>query len=82
MFSHQQVLRKVTAIRREATAGRMRERRKSAGAGVSELASVVGVTTATMSRWERGITRPTAEHAERWESVLVAIEGGDVEGLS
>lgn len=65
----------VAGIRRDATAGRMRERRELAQAGLTELALEIGVSAPALSRWERGLARPTPEHARRWEAVLREIEG-------
>ena len=62
-------------VRRDATAGRMRERRKIAQAGLTELALEIGVSAPALSRWERGLARPTPEHAQKWDTVLREIEG-------
>ncbi|MHB1209200.1 MAG: helix-turn-helix domain-containing protein [Acidimicrobiales bacterium] len=64
----------VVGIRREAKAGRMRERRELAQAGLTELAIEIGVSAPALSRWERGLARPTPEHAQKWDAVLREIE--------
>lgn len=65
----------VAEIRREAIAGRMRERREVAGVGLTELAFELGVSAPALSRWERGLARPTPEHARKWDAALREIEG-------
>ena len=74
-MSRQSPLTIAARIRREAAAGRMRKRREFAQAGLAELASEIGVSAPALSRWERGLARPTPEHALKWDSTLREIEG-------
>jgi DNA-binding transcriptional regulator YiaG len=46
--------------------------REDAGVSCRQLAVLVGVTTTTITRWERGAT-PHAEHAIRYREVLEAL---------
>ncbi len=55
--------------------GAGREVRERAGLSVGELARIIGVDVATLSRWERGRTRPRANSAQRWFEACKIIEG-------
>ena len=64
----------VSVIRRQAVTGILRARRVAAGVGLREFAPAVGVSPSALSRLERGLVRPTPDHAVRWEAALRAIE--------
>jgi DNA-binding transcriptional regulator YiaG len=61
-------------VRQAAADGSMRTRRESTRTSLPELASLVHVTTATLSRWERGTLRPTVANAGRWVRALEKLE--------
>lgn len=61
-------------VRRDAASGAMRRRRLAAMTSQPELAQEIGVTVATLSRWERGVLRPSPTHACRWDRALRAVE--------
>ncbi len=48
--------------------------RERARLSIGELALVVGVDASTLSRWERGRTRPGGEAAVRWVESCLCIE--------
>lgn len=52
--------------------GRGRELREAAGISLRELARLLDVDVATLSRWERGEVQPRSSGAIRW--VLVCQE--------
>ncbi len=51
-----------------------RSLRQRAGLSVGELARVLGVDVATLSRWETGKAKPRPEAALRWAAACQAIE--------
>lgn len=59
-------LLEVTRVRELARAGRAREARQRAGLSLSEIAVAVGVSTATIYRWETAQRRPTGAPALRY----------------
>ena len=59
-------LLEVTRVRELARAGTARQVRQRAGLSLSEVAAAVGVSTATVFRWERGQRRPTGAAALRY----------------
>jgi len=68
-------VRLVTRGRLLAATGQGRELRVRAGIGLRELARLLGVDPATVTRWERGIHRPLRGHAaERYARALEEIE--------
>jgi transcriptional regulator with XRE-family HTH domain len=60
----------VAWVRRLAKSGGARALRESTGFSVSEIARQLGVSPATVSRWERGVRVPGEQDAERWALVL------------
>jgi DNA-binding XRE family transcriptional regulator len=54
--------------------GRGRAIREQAGLSLRELARIVQVDAATLSRWERGDVRPRQAGAARWLTACDAIE--------
>jgi transcriptional regulator with XRE-family HTH domain len=54
--------------------GRGRAIREEAGLSLRELAQIVEVDAATLSRWERGDVRPRQAGAARWLNACNAIE--------
>jgi DNA-binding XRE family transcriptional regulator len=56
-----------------ATSGRGRLVRESAGLNQSDLAKLVGVTPATINRWEAGERRPSGPHAVAYARALRRI---------
>lgn len=54
--------------------GRGRTIREQAGLSLRELAEIVQVDAATLSRWERGDVRPRQAGAARWLAACDAIE--------
>ena len=60
--------------RRLARDGSGRATRERSGLSIRELARVIGVDVATLSRWERGEARPRGEAALQWLEACKAIE--------
>jgi transcriptional regulator with XRE-family HTH domain len=58
------------AAARALTRGSGRRHRIEIGLTLHELAEAVGVTTATLSRWETGQVRPRSDAAVRWADAL------------
>lgn len=54
--------------------GRGRAIREQGGLSLRELAQIVQVDAATLSRWERGDVRPRQAGAARWLAACDAIE--------
>jgi transcriptional regulator with XRE-family HTH domain len=54
--------------------GRGRAIREEAGLSLRELARIVKVDAATLSRWERGDVRPHRSGATRWVHACQEIE--------
>jgi transcriptional regulator with XRE-family HTH domain len=54
--------------------GRGRELREAAGLSVRQLARELDVDAATLSRWERGESRPRTRAASRWVALCQEIE--------
>lgn len=54
--------------------GRGRAIREQGGLSLRELAQIVQVDAATLSRWERGDVRPRQAGAARWLTACDAIE--------
>jgi transcriptional regulator with XRE-family HTH domain len=69
-----QDLADVAATRRLARDGVLRERRVAQQIRVVELAGLLGVTPATLSRWENGVRAPSADDALRWVRALRSLE--------
>lgn len=44
--------------------------REAAGVGLTPLAASIGASIATLSRWERGLSRPNGPTAVRWVQAL------------
>jgi hypothetical protein len=63
----------VARMRRNARNGTARATRELHGLSVGEVARKLGVTTPTVSLWERGLRQPSAEHAEQWDSILRSL---------
>jgi transcriptional regulator with XRE-family HTH domain len=60
----------VAWVRRLAKSGAARALRESTGFSASEVARELGVSPATVCRWERGLRSPGERDAERWALVL------------
>jgi transcriptional regulator with XRE-family HTH domain len=60
----------VAWVRRLAKSGAARTLRESTGFSASEVARELGVSPATVCRWERGLRVPGEVDAERWALVL------------
>ena len=54
--------------------GRGRRLRERAGLSIRELAGLLGVDAATLSRWENGRTHPRGSGAARWLAACRTIE--------
>jgi DNA-binding transcriptional regulator YiaG len=54
------------------TARRIRE---EAGVSIRDAAHALEVDPITLIRWEHSRTKPRREHAQRWRSLLDALEG-------
>lgn len=50
----------------------IKARRQSLRLSLKPLAYLVGVGAQTISRWERGVRRPSPADFERWEAALIA----------
>jgi transcriptional regulator with XRE-family HTH domain len=50
-----------------------RQLREQAGLSVRQVAKDIGVDPTTLSRWERGQSRPRADAARKWMQVCAAI---------
>jgi hypothetical protein len=71
------VMEEITLLIRGRTLGRTgrgRAIREQAGLSLRELARIVQVDAATLSRWERGDVRPRQAGAARWLTACDAIE--------
>jgi transcriptional regulator with XRE-family HTH domain len=60
-------------VRLLARSGQARELRVDNELSLADVASAVGSTRATISRWERGLRRPRGEVALRYGALLVAL---------
>jgi transcriptional regulator with XRE-family HTH domain len=69
-----ETLRRLAWVRTVSTDGRARQLRLDARFSGSELARLVGVTPATLSRWENGLRTPRGEAAERYAAVLEELQ--------
>lgn len=63
----------LVAVRALARSGRARQLRESAGLSLQEIADVVGVTQASISRWELGQRKPRGEAAVRYGRLLQTL---------
>jgi transcriptional regulator with XRE-family HTH domain len=63
-------------VRTAVQSGRAARVRELAGLSQAEVAALVGVTPAAISRWEAGERRPTGERALAYGRVLRRITGG------
>ena len=61
---------RVSRVRRLFRTGRARRLRQQAALSVRELAAMMKVDPSTLSRWERGLTTPSAEGALAWASAV------------
>jgi transcriptional regulator with XRE-family HTH domain len=73
MGSMRRRLQALVAMRRDLASGRARELRERAGLTQRELARLLDVTPATISRWESGDRRPTGTQAENYALLLQAL---------
>lgn len=53
---------------------RCKEIRERAGVALRPAAKAVGVTPWALSQWERGVNKPTPEHAARYARLLAELE--------
>lgn len=60
----------VARIRRMLASGEARRQREAAGISQTETSEVVGVTAATVCRWESGERVPSAAHALAYAGLL------------
>ena len=51
-----------------------RRRREATGIRLGEFAALLGVSTAAVSQWERGVRVPGAKHALAYGRELAALE--------
>ena len=63
-------------VRQAIATGRAARVRELAGLSQAEVASLVGVTPAAVSRWEAGIRRPTGGQALAYARALRQITAG------
>lgn len=61
---------RVSSVRHLAACGRARAIRKKRRISLRELASAIGTTPSTLSRWENGRTTPRGAAALRWADAL------------
>jgi len=54
----------------------LRRIRKAAGMSQMDIATRVGVSLLTIQLWERGISQPNAENAEKLEQTLKELNKG------
>ena len=66
----------VRTARDLAANGQARALRESANLSLREIASAIGVDHRTVSRWERGESRPTDRLARRYAAVLQVLADG------
>ena len=64
----------VSDARHAASDGRLRAARLRAKLSQADIARAVGVTEATVSRWESGVRRPRREEAKRLAALLQVLE--------
>jgi transcriptional regulator with XRE-family HTH domain len=64
----------ISTARHAAHDGSLREARLRAKLSQADIAQAVGVTEATVSRWESGIRRPRRAEAQRLAAVLRVLE--------
>jgi DNA-binding XRE family transcriptional regulator len=67
------VLTRLTAARRIARDGTGRNVRKASGASLAEIGRAVGVSKASICKWERGQLSPSGEHAVRYWLVITTL---------
>ena len=60
----------LVAARRHASEGTGRQIRERASLSMYDVAQTIGVGEPTVSRWERGLARPTGDAAVRWTELL------------
>ena len=60
-------------MRRAARTGQARALREQSDVALSEMARGLKVGPSTLSLWERGLRRPTAEHALKWARLLRSL---------
>jgi DNA-binding transcriptional regulator YiaG len=64
------------------TSGEGRKIREASGVSLPPLALAIGASVPTLSRWERGLSKPRGDAAVRWvkaleDLALVTAGGGD-----
>lgn len=60
--------------------GEARQIREASGLSLTPLARAAGVSVPALSRWERGLARPSGDEAVRWVHALddlATLGGGD-----
>jgi transcriptional regulator with XRE-family HTH domain len=67
----------VSDTRHAAVDGRLRAVRLKAKLSQADIARAIGVTEATVSRWEAGVRRPRREEAIRLAALLEVLEKAD-----
>jgi DNA-binding transcriptional regulator YiaG len=60
-------------LRRAIASGEARRLRIRSGVSQGAIAKTVGVTAASVSRWERGLRRPRGEVAELYVRALIVL---------
>ena len=68
------VVRRLARAVAMSTSGEGRQLREQCGLALGPLASVVQTSVATLSRWERGLSRPSGPAAVRWAQILEDLE--------
>ena len=69
----------LTRIRESASQGETREARLAARLSLAEVAVVLEVSKTTLSRWERGLRRPTGAAALRYARLHEILVHRDTE---
>jgi transcriptional regulator with XRE-family HTH domain len=66
--------RRIADAREHAATGSGRRIREAAGYTIAEVAALVGISVASLSRWEKGEQRPRTKAAIRWADALARME--------
>jgi DNA-binding transcriptional regulator YiaG len=72
-FNDGQVLLRLTAARGVARDGEGRRVRQAVGASLAEIGRAIGVSKASVCKWELGQRAPGGEHAVRYLEVIRAL---------
>jgi DNA-binding transcriptional regulator YiaG len=72
-ITRNEYLLNLVAVRTLASSGRARGIRISAGLSLADVGGAIGVTAATVQRWENGLRKPYGEAALRYGALLQAL---------